>query len=105
MGGLLGEISARKVVELGLPRYMNLITDATVLSEFEPFEAFYKKEDKVLVEEIMFEDVLRLAPGTPVEILAHEMLTKRCQRAYITDDTKLLGIVYRKDIVRRVLNL
>ncbi|MFW6286932.1 MAG: CBS domain-containing protein, partial [Candidatus Sumerlaeota bacterium] len=42
---------------------------------------------------------------TPVEILAHEMLTNQCERAYVTNEKKLVGVVYRKDIVRKVLNL
>jgi CBS domain-containing protein len=42
---------------------------------------------------------------TPVEIVAHEMITKHSQRAYVVKDDKLLGIIYRKDIVRKVLYL
>ncbi len=102
---LMGDISTRMVIEIGLPKYMNLITDPQVLSEFEPFEAFYKKEDILTAKEFMTPNTLRLAPETPIEIVAHEMLTKQCERAYIVEDKKLIGVVYRKDIVRKVLNL
>ncbi|HBF34200.1 TPA: hypothetical protein DDW35_06515 [Candidatus Sumerlaeota bacterium] len=104
-GDFLGDLSTRMVIEVGLPKYMNLISNPNILTEFEPFEAFYKKEDSVKASEIMNSNVLRLPPETPVEIVAHEMLAKRCERAYIVEDKKLLGIVYRKDIVRKVLNL
>jgi len=104
-GELLGDISTRMVIEIGLPKYMNLISNPNVLSEFEPFEAFYKKEDSLTAEEVMNREILRLAPETPVEIVAHEMLTKYCERAYIVKDKKPIGIVYRKDIVRKVLFL
>ena len=53
----------------------------------------------------MKEEILRLAPETPVEIVAHEMVTQKCERAYIVEEKKLIGVVYRKDIVRKVLNL
>ncbi|MFP4382147.1 MAG: CBS domain-containing protein [Candidatus Sumerlaeia bacterium] len=104
-GELLGDLSTRMVIEVGLPKYMKMITDPNVLSEFEPFEAFYKKEDSLTAEEVMNREVLRLAPETPVEIVAHEMITKRCERAYIVEDKNLTGVVYRKDIVRKVLHL
>lgn len=102
-GELLGDISTRMVIEVGLPKYMNLVSNPRVLSEFEPFEAFYRKEDSILAGEIMKPDVLRLAPDTPVEIMAHEMVAKKSERAYVVEDKKLLGVVYRKDIVRKVL--
>jgi len=104
-GELLGEISARMLIEIGLPKYMNLITDPKILTDFQPFEAFYRREDSSTVEEIMNRDVLRVAPETPVEIVAHEMLTKHSQRAYVVKEQKLLGVVCRKDIVRKVLCL
>jgi len=104
-GALLGDISTRMLIEVGLPRYMKLISNSSVLSEFEPFEAFYKKEDTLTAEEIMNRDIPSLAPETPVEILAHEMLSKKSERAYIVNEKGLCGVVYRKDIVRKVLSL
>jgi PTS system nitrogen regulatory IIA component len=104
-GEIVGELSARKILEIGLPKYMKLISDPTVLSDFEPFEAYYRKEDDLTVRDVLFSDVLRLAPETPVEIVAHEMLSHRCGRAYVVRDRKLLGVVYRKDIIRKVLML
>ena len=104
-GEFLGDLSTRMVIEVGLPKYMNLISNPNILTEFEPFEAFYKKEDTLKASDIMNQNVLRVPPETPVEIVAHEMLSKRCERAYVVDDKNLLGIVYRKDIVRKVLNL
>lgn len=104
-GELLGDISTRMVIEVGLPKYMNLISNSKVLSEFEPFEAFYRKEDTLKAQDIMNPNVLRLAPETPVEIVAHEMLTHTCERAYIVEEKILKGVVYRKNIVRKVLDL
>lgn len=102
---LVGDISTRLVIEVGLPRYMNLMSNPSMLSEFEPFEAFYHREDSMRAEEIMNRDFVRLEPDTPVEIVAHEMITKQCERAYVVAEEALVGVVYRKDIVRKVLYL
>lgn len=104
-GEFLGDITSRTLVEIGLPKYMNLITNPRILSDFQPFEAFYKKEDTLTVEEVMNRNVLILSPDTPVEIVAHELLTKHVDRSYVVKEKKLLGVVYRKDIVRKVLYL
>ncbi|MFW6303251.1 MAG: PTS sugar transporter subunit IIA [Candidatus Sumerlaeota bacterium] len=102
---LVGDISTRMLIQVGLPRYLNLVSDSRVLSEFEPFEVFYKKEDEMRAHEIMNSAPLTVNADTPVEILAHEMLANQCERAYVTNEKKLVGVVYRKDIVRKVLNL
>ncbi|HUT22904.1 MAG TPA: PTS sugar transporter subunit IIA [Sumerlaeia bacterium] len=104
-GDLLGDISTRAVIQIGLPKYMDLITNPAVLSDFQPFESFYRREDALTAREAMNRDVPRLPPETPVEIVAHEMLTKKCERAYVVRDKSLVGVVYRKDIVRKVLYL
>ena len=104
-GDLKGEISSRILIEIGLPKYMNLITNPKILSDFQPFETFYKREDSTTAEEVMATDLLRISPETPVEIVAHEMITKRAQRGYVVKDNRFVGIVYRKDIVRKVLCL
>jgi CBS domain-containing protein len=104
-GDFVGEISARMLIEIGLPKYMNLISNPRILSDFQPFEAFYRKEDTLTADEVVNRDVLTLAPETPVEIVAHEMITKRNQRAYVVREKKLLGVIYRRDIVRKVLYL
>ena len=104
-GILLGEISARALIEIGLPKYMDLMTNPKLLSDFQPFETFYKKEDTASAEEIMNHEIVRVAPETPVEIVAHEMLTRHCQRGYVVRDEKLLGVIHRRDFVRKVLCL
>ncbi|MBN1867574.1 PTS sugar transporter subunit IIA [Candidatus Sumerlaeota bacterium] len=104
-GQILGEISAGELMELGLPKYMNLVTNSKVLTEFQPFEAFYRREDSMTASELMNRDLLILPPETPVEILAHELLTKNRHRAYIAREQHLLGVVHRRDIVRKVLFL
>ena len=104
-GELLGEVSARMVLQVGLPKYMKLVTDPQILSDFEPFEAFYRREDELPVEDVMGGDIVRLAPETPIEIVAHEMLSQHRGRAYVVRDAKLLGVVTRTDIVRKVLTL
>lgn len=104
-GELLGEISARILIEIGLPKYMNLITNPKLLSDFQPFEAFYKKEDSTTAEEVVNREIVRVPPETPVEIAAHEMLSKHCQRGYVVRDGRLLGVIHRKDFVRKVLYL
>ncbi len=102
---LVGDISTRMLIEVGLPRYLNLVSESRILSEFEPFEAFYKKEDDMQAHEIMNASPLTVSADTPVEILAHEMLSHHCERAYVTSEKMLVGVVYRKNIVRKVLNL
>ena len=104
-GSVVGELSSSDLLQVGLPKYMNLVSNPKILSEFQPFEAFYRREDSMKVEEIMNREILTLAPETPVEIVAHELLAQNRHRAYIVSEQRLLGIICRRDIVRKVLFL
>ena len=104
-GELLGDISTRTLIQIGLPKYMDLITNPAVLSDFQPFESFYRREDTLTAGEVVDRQAPHLPPETPVEIVAHEMMTKGCERAYVVRDRSLIGVVHRKDIVRKVLYL
>ena len=42
-------------------------------------------------------------PNSPIRV-AHLMITKNRRRIYVQDEDKLVGIIYRKSILVRVMN-
>jgi len=104
-GELVGELITRDIIAVGLPKYMNLMEDPPVLGNVEPFEVFFKKEPTLKVSDLMQRETMIVEPDTTVIEIAHQMLTEKQRRAYVVRDKKLQGVIYRKDIVTKVLML
>jgi len=104
-GELVGELACSDIIALGLPKYMDLMENPSVLGNLEPFEQFFKKERFLKVADVARKDVMTVEPETPVVQIAHEMVSSKRRRAYVVRDEKLAGIILRKDIVTKVLML
>ena len=104
-GELLGELQTTAIIALGLPKYMDLMENPAPLGNIEPFEQFFQKERFLKAGDLLSKDPMRVEPDTPVVQIAHRMISESRQRAYVVKDNKLIGSIYRKDIVTRVLML
>jgi len=102
---LLGELASSDIIAIGLPKYMDLVENPSVLSNVEPFEQFFKKERCLKVSDVARKETMVVDPDTPVVQIAHRMLTEKRRRAYVVRDGKLVGFISRKDIVTKVLTL
>jgi len=100
---LLGELSSKEIISIGLPDYMGMLSNVSFLTSFEPFENFFKKERTLKVKELYTKDVLSVTGDTSIVEVAYQMVSTGRRRVYITRDNKLEGIMYRKDIITRIL--
>jgi mannitol/fructose-specific phosphotransferase system IIA component (Ntr-type)/predicted transcriptional regulator len=103
-GKLIGELTSRELLLLGMPKYMDLIVNPAMLDNFEPFEEYFRQENIMQVRELCRRDVITVTPSTPIVQVAHLMMTRQRRRIYVAEDGELKGVIYRKDIVARVLH-
>lgn len=104
-GKLVGELTSRELLILGMPKYLDLIVNPAMLDNFEPFENFFQHENNMSVRELCRRDIVTVEPTTPVVHVTHLMMTKHKRRIYVVEDNELKGVIYRKSIVTRVLHL
>jgi CBS-domain-containing membrane protein len=104
-GRLIGELTSRELLILGMPKYLDLLVNPAMLDAFEPFENFFQHENSMTVREVCRRDIVTVEPNTPVVHVTHLMMTKHKRRIYVVDEDELKGIIYRKNIVTRVLHL
>jgi len=102
---LLGELLTTDIIALGLPKYMDLMENPALLGNIEPFEQFFQKERFLKAGDLVNRQPMKVEPDTPVVQIAHRMNSEGRHRAYVVKDSKLIGSIYRKDIVTRVLML
>ena len=102
-GRLAGEITSKELLQLGMPKYMDLLANPDMLNAFEPFENYFQRENLSSVREICRRDFVTVTPRTLIVQVAHLMITKNRRRVYVLEDDRLEGIIYRKSIVVRVM--
>lgn len=102
-GHLAGELTTREVLLLGMPNYLELLSNPDMLNAFEPFENYFENEHKLFVRDIFRRDFIDVPPSTPIVEVAHLMITKNVRRVYVLDDEKIAGVIFRKSILTRVL--
>jgi PTS system nitrogen regulatory IIA component len=103
-GKLVGELTSRELLTLGMPKYLDLIANPEMLNAFEPFESFFQHENNMMVREVCRRDIVTVEPATPVVQVTHLMITSHKRRVYVVEEGALKGVVYRKTIVARVLH-
>lgn len=101
---LLGDLNGKELVSVGLPSYANLLGNIAYLADFEPFEEFFKKQNVIKVKNLYSNCVVKVKPETPLIEAAYRMVKEDVRRVYVVDnDGKMLGVIYRKDIICRIL--
>jgi PTS system nitrogen regulatory IIA component len=101
---LIGELTSRELLTLGMPKYLDMIVNPSMLDQFEPFEAFFRHENSMKVREICRRDIVSVTPDTPIVQVAHLMMTRGKRRIYVVNDEQVHGVILRKSIVAKVLH-
>ncbi|MBN2225778.1 MAG: PTS sugar transporter subunit IIA [candidate division Zixibacteria bacterium] len=102
-GNLLGQITDRNLIQAVLPDYKTLISNLTYSRETEPFEELLKQEDKLTVEQVYTKDHEIASLNTRIVEVAGMMIFKDLRRVFVTEGTKLIGILLRKDIANMII--
>ncbi len=103
-GKLIGEITSRELLALGMPKYVDLLVNPAMLESFEPFENFFQHENSLKVREVCRRDIITVPPTAPIVQVTHLMMTREKRRIYVVEDSTLLGVILRKNIIAKVLH-
>jgi PTS system nitrogen regulatory IIA component len=102
-GEFVGEISSREIIKLGIPEYIDLLSDVSFLKSFEPFENYFRRESTLRVSDLYKQSVLTAENATPLIEVAHKMISGNKRRVYVLKSRTLVGIIHRKSFITRVL--
>ncbi len=100
---LMGVIDDRDLIKAALPDYKSLISNLNYSIDVEPFEELLKKEDKIKVAQLYSDDYEVTTPNTRIVEVAAMMIFKNTQRVFVTEGSRLVGVLFRKDIVNMVI--
>jgi PTS system nitrogen regulatory IIA component len=104
-GQLLGEITGKELLSVGLPKYINMFGDLAFLISLEPFEEFFKREETMKVREVYQKNVVTVNEAASIIEAAFLMVTKNKRHIYVVREGKLVGTVHRKAFISKVLHV
>jgi len=100
-GTLLGEITGRELLGVGIPAEMH--NPMGTSEDVELFQDFFRQENTLTAGEILNKTIIRVSPETPLENIAFAIYSGSKHRVYVVENKKLVGIIYRLTVINRVL--
>lgn len=106
-GDLLGIVTESDLVEqdknLHIPTVISLFDWVIYLESEKKFERELKKMTGQTVGDIYAEDVMTVAPTTPISDVADIMSREKVHAVPVVDGQKVVGIVARIDLIRTMI--
>jgi len=100
---VVGIISEKHLIKAALPDYERVIAHRSFDPDAEPFDELLKKEEQIMVGDIMTREVFTTIEEASIVEVAAMMMAKDIRRVPVVKDGRLIGILLRTDIVSRVI--
>jgi len=100
---LRGEMNVLDLIQLGIPNYAMMFSNLSFLQRFEPFEELLKKEDTILVRDVMRKTTLVLEPTMSIIEATFELTRNKRRHLPVIENNRLVGVVSFMDILTKVL--
>jgi len=100
---LCGEMNVLDLIQLGIPNYAMMFSNLNFLNHFEPFEELLKKEDTILVKDVMRKATLSLAPTTSIIEATFELTRNKRRHLPVIENNRLVGVLSFMDILTKIL--
>lgn len=100
---LCGEMNVLDLIQLGIPNYAMMFSNLSFLKRFEPFEELLKKEDTILVRDVMRKATLSLEPTTSIIEATFELTRNKRRHLPVVENNRLVGVLSFMDILTKIL--
>ncbi|OFX89149.1 MAG: hypothetical protein A2W99_01860 [Bacteroidetes bacterium GWF2_33_16] len=102
-GNLIGEVTAKELMDVCLPRYILWMDDIDPIVHFEPFQNMLEQEENTWLAEILHYNVSVVQKNEPLMKAAIQMTKREVSQAYVLDDKKLVGIITIESFLNTIL--
>ena len=104
-GNFIGEITERELIEYGMPKYSSIMNDLSFMTMGEPFEEYFKNENKVTVKELYRSTAEIIDRKSSIMEISFKMVSNKNTRLYVVENGMYFGTVFRSDIIKKVLHI
>ncbi len=104
-GNFIGEITERELIEYGMPKYTSIMNDLSFMTVGEPFEEYFKNENKVTVKELYRSTAEIIDRKSSIMEISFKMVSNKNTRLYVVENGMYFGTIFRSDIIKKVLHI
>jgi predicted transcriptional regulator len=88
-----------------MPDFFGQLKTVSFISEFDPFERYFKAEAEATAEDVMSRDFAAMPETATLLEIVFELAVRRRPKVYVVRDGKRVGIIDRIRVLDRVLRL
>lgn len=102
----LGEITERELIAFGMPKHTTILNDLSFLTVGEPFENYLVNEKITTIKDLYrTERIITIDKGASLMEISYIFMNKGVTRIYVLENNKYLGLIFRSDIIKKILHI
>lgn len=102
----LGEITERELIAFGMPKHTTILNDLSFLTVGEPFENYLVNEKITTIKDLYrTEGIITIDKGASLMEISYIFMNKGVTRIYVLENNKYLGLIFRSDIIKKILHI
>lgn len=102
----LGEITEKELISFGMPRHTMGLSDLSFITIGEPFENYLVNEKITTIESIYRkEGVVTVDKKASLMEVSYLFMNKGVTRIYVIENRKYIGVIFRSDIIKKILHV
>lgn len=102
----LGEITERELISFGMPKHTTILNDLSFLTIGEPFENYLVNEKITTIKDLYrTEGIITIDKDASLMEISYIFMNKGVTRIYVLENNKYVGLIFRSDIIKKILHI
>lgn len=102
----LGEITERELIAFGMPKHTTILNDLSFLTVGEPFENYLVNEKITTIKDLYrTEGIITIDKDASLMEISYIFMNKGVTRIYVLENNKYVGLIFRSDIIKKILHI
>ena len=102
----LGEITERELISFGMPKHTTILNDLSFLTVGEPFENYLVNEKITTIKDLYrTEGIITIDKDASLMEISYIFMNKGVTRIYVLENNKYIGLIFRSDIIKKILHI
>ncbi|MGL5279956.1 MAG: PTS sugar transporter subunit IIA [Cetobacterium sp.] len=102
----LGEITERELIAFGMPKHTTILNDLSFLTVGEPFENYLVNEKITTIKNLYrTEEIITIDKDASLMEISYIFMNKGVTRIYVLENNKYIGLIFRSDIIKKILHI
>lgn len=104
-GKIMGDITANRLFRFGLPDFFMQLKSVSFVSEFDPFEKYFKAESKTLARDLTVDEIGIISPEHTILEIVFDLAIKKYPKLYVVDrQGRWIGTIDHSTVLNNVIN-